>query len=223
MDPLLSAPPPAAAEGRPLPVSRATLLVVLVLWAAYTAVQTMLVLGHLDEAISTVVGLLLGVVALRWLGHQGWSRADRFLRFGRLSWPGALALGWLVVLWPFVLATGEWVGWDPGRAALQGLGGVSQELFFRAALLPVLLVWLGGRRWPALLGHTLLFTIWHAGALLVTPPEMLGGAVAILVVSFLAGLAWGWQTLHDRTIVWVLVHHALLWIVGSMFLLAPPD
>jgi hypothetical protein len=58
--------------------------------------------------------------------------------------------------------------------------------------------------------------------LLVTPPEAMAGAVAILVVAFLAGLSWGWQTLHDGTVWWAASHHALLWVVGSMFTLGPP-
>jgi membrane protease YdiL (CAAX protease family) len=86
----------------------------------------------------------------------------------------------------------------------------------------LLLALLDGRERTALVLHALLFTIWHAGALLVTPTALIGGALAILAVAFLAGLAWGWQTMHDRTVWWAVAHHALLWVVGSMFLLAPP-
>ncbi len=45
----------------------------------------------------------------------------------------------------------------------------------------------------------------------------------IVGLSVLAGLAWGWQTLHDRTVLWAVLHHALLWVVGSMFDLSPPE
>jgi membrane protease YdiL (CAAX protease family) len=196
---------------------------VLLLWGAYTLVQTLLVLGRLSEPAATMLGLALGAAAVGLLLRNGWSAADCFLGPGRLSVAGALALGWLVLLWPMVLATGEWLGWDLGRALVQGLGGVGQELFFRAALLPLLLARLPGRRWTTLVLHSVLFTVWHAGALLVTPAEAIGGAIALLLVAFLAGLSWGWQTVRDGTVRWAMVHHAALWVVGSMFLLAPPD
>jgi membrane protease YdiL (CAAX protease family) len=195
---------------------------VLLLWGAYTLVQTLLVLDRLSEPASTALGLVLGLAAVGLLRRSGWTAESCFLGPGRLSAGGAAALGWLVLLWPTVLASGEWLGWDPGRALVQGLGGVGQELFFRAALLPLLLARLPGR-WTALVLHSVLFTVWHAGALLVTPVEAIGGAIALLVVAFLAGLSWGWQTVHDGTVRWAMAHHAALWVVGSMFLLAPPD
>jgi hypothetical protein len=42
-----------------------------------------------------------------------------------------------------------------------------------------------------------------------------------VVVAFLAGLAWGWQTMHDGTVWWAMGHHARPWVVGSAFLLSP--
>jgi membrane protease YdiL (CAAX protease family) len=224
----LGSPPRPVASletGRPAPaaVDRVTIAVVLVLWLAYTATQTLLVLERLDEPTATTLGLLFGFAALVRLRQVGWSLADCHLRPRGLSPRGAAALGWLLVLWPSVLATGEWTGWDLSRALTHGLGGASQELFFRAALLPLLVIALGGRTRRALVVHALLFTVWHAGALLVTPADAIAGAVAILVVAFLAGLSWGWQTLHDRTVWWALGQHALLWVVGSMFLLASPS
>ena len=195
----------------------------LLLFVVATAVQTLQVVGRLSEAVGTVLGLLVGVAAVGLLLAAGWTAEDCYLGPGRLSARGALALGWLLVLWPFVLATGQWIGWDPARAVTQAFGGVAQELYFRAALLPLLVVLLRRKAWTALLVHAALFTIWHAGAVLVTPPEAAGGVVALLVVAFLAGISWGWQTLHDGTVRWAMAHHALLWVVGSLFLLAPPE
>jgi membrane protease YdiL (CAAX protease family) len=124
-----------------------------------------------------------------------------------------------VVLWPFVLATGVYIGFDLGSAMVGVLGSIAQELFFRAALLPALLVVMRPRR--ALLLHTLAFGVWHGGALLVAPGA-LAGAVVIIVVSLGAGYAWGWQTMRDRTVLWAMAHHSLLWVAGSFFDLSPP-
>ncbi len=99
------------------------------------------------------------------------------------------------------------------------LGSVAQELFFRSALFPALLLWMRPR--GALLIHTLAFGVWHAGALLVAG-DMLGGALAIIVLSLSACYARGWQTLRDGTVVWAMLHHAVLWIVGAFFDLSPP-
>jgi membrane protease YdiL (CAAX protease family) len=209
-------------EGPAAP-ARAVTLGVLLLFVVATVVQTLQVLERLSEPVGTALGLVVGVTAIGLLLASGWSRSDCFLGPGRLSGRGALVLGWLLLLWPFVLATGQWVGWDTARAVTQGLGGVAQELYFRAALLPLLLVLFAGRRWRALVAHAVLFTVWHAGAVLVTPREAAGGVVALLLVALLAGISWGWQTLHDGTVWWATAHHALLWVVGSLFLLAPPS
>jgi membrane protease YdiL (CAAX protease family) len=196
---------------------------VLLLFFAATWIQTLQVLERLSEPTGTALAVVVGLAAIGLLLATGWTASDCFLGPGRLSWRGGLVLGWLLLLWPFVLATGQWVGWETGRAVTQALGGVAQELYFRAALLPLLLVLMRGRRWAALIVHTLMFTIWHAGAALVTPPEAIAGLVALLLVAFLAGISWGWQTLHDGTVRWAMAHHALLWVVGSLVLLAPPD
>lgn len=202
---------------------RTTLAAVLAVWAASTVLQTLLVVERLAESVVAPIELGLAGLAVWLVLRSGVSAEDCFLARGRLSWQGAAALGWLVILWPFILATGEWIGWDTGRALTQGAGGVSQELLFRAALLPLLLRALGGRRWPALLAQTGLFAVWHAGAFLAVPVDLMAGAAMIVGLSVLAGLAWGWQTLRDRTVVWASLHHALLWVVGSMFDLSPPE
>jgi hypothetical protein len=217
-------PAPAGAPATAPPVPpRPVIVAVLGLFVAVTAVQTLTVVERISEVAGTGLGLAIGAAAVGLLLRSRWTAADCYLGPGRLSLRGALALAWLLVLWPFVLATGEWVGWDTARALTQALGGVAQELYFRAALLPLLVVLLPGRRWTALTLHAVLFTVWHGGALLVTPAEALAGVVALLVVAFLAGLSWGWQTLHDGTVRWAMAHHALLWVIGSLFLLAPPE
>jgi hypothetical protein len=40
---------------------------------------------------------------------------------------------------------------------------------------------------------------------------------AVAVVTFLAGLGWGWQVQHDRTIVWTVAQHILFLMLMSLF------
>jgi hypothetical protein len=174
------APAGAAATAPPVP-PRPVIVALLGLFVAATAVQTLAVVERISELAGTALGLAIGAVAVGMLLRSHWTAADCYLGPGRLSLRGALALAWLLVLWPFVLATGEWVGWDTARALTQALGGVAQELYFRAALLPLLVVLLSGRRWTALLLHAALFTVWHGGALLVTPYLVLLGTSCFYV------------------------------------------
>lgn len=102
------------------------------LFIAATWIQTLQVLERLPEPAGTPLGLVVGVTAIGLLLATGWTTSDCFLGPGRPSWRGALALRWLLLLWPFVLATGQRVEWDPGRAVTQALGSVAQELYFRA-------------------------------------------------------------------------------------------
>jgi membrane protease YdiL (CAAX protease family) len=194
-------------------------VIVLVLWAVYVVTQTLVVIEYLSETAGAAIGLGIGAAAVIALVRGGVATSECFLRIAPLSGRGALALLPVVILWPFILSTGEYLGPDLGRATVGILGSVAQELFFRSALLPTLLFLMQPR--AALLIHTLAFGVWHAGALLVAG-EMLVGALAIIVVSLVAGYAWGWQTIRDRTVMWAMVHHSLLWIVGSLFDLSPP-
>jgi membrane protease YdiL (CAAX protease family) len=107
-----------------------------------------------------------------------------------------------------------WAGWDWHQALLYApASGVSQELYFRAALLPALERLLVRPR-HALLVSSLMFSLFHAGMFTVAPP---GAAVSALLVTFLAGLGWGWQVQRDRTVIWAMLHHALLQLILRLF------
>jgi hypothetical protein len=45
--------------------------------------------------------------------------------------------------------------------------------------------------------------------------------VAIVLVPFLSGIGWGWQVKRDGTIVWAMIQHSLIWVVGSPFAFGP--
>ena len=98
---------------------------VLLLFIAATWIQTLQILERLSESAGPALGLVVGVTAIGLLLATGWTTSDCFLGLGRLSWRGALALRWLLLLWPFVRATGQWVEWDPGRAVTQALPSVA--------------------------------------------------------------------------------------------------
>lgn len=162
---------------------------------------------------------LAGVLSLR---QGGFPQEACFLQLRRPSRGSLIALLVLsLALWP-VLAGGRWVGANLQAAFLQAAGGVAQELFFRAVLLPLLLALFPGRPLRAIFLHAVLFSIWHAGAFLVTPAGMIAGPIAIMTVSFIGGLVWGVVTVRDGTVVWATIQHTLFWVIGSMFALGPP-
>ena len=90
--------------------------------------------------------------------------------------------------------------------------GVTQELYFRSALLPVLLRWLSNK--PALLVHAAVFALWHLRMLTQMPVPV---ALVSLAVMFLAGTGWGWQAMRDHTVVWAMAQHSLFLMVMALF------
>jgi hypothetical protein len=42
-------------------------------------------------------------------------------------------------------------------------------------------------------------------------------AVQFFMRTSLAGLAWGWQVEHNRTVFWTTLHYSLLLMVMSLF------
>jgi membrane protease YdiL (CAAX protease family) len=193
---------------------------VIVLWLGYTALQILSVLERTSEAWSVVLGFVPGILAVAVLLAAGVSREDCFLRLGRLSW---LGLAVLTAVFVFALAAilpvMEWRGWSWLQALVYApASGVSQELFFRAALLPAMRLLLPKRAGLALILHSVLFGLWHIGPLFLGAP--IWAVIAVVLVPFLSGIGWGWQVARDRTVVWAMVQHSLIWVVGLQFALA---
>jgi membrane protease YdiL (CAAX protease family) len=205
MQPLTVAPRSAS-----LPSWAADALVLLA-WA----VSTVLV-GVLSDASYQVVGSLLAIGAVAAALASGLGRDGCFLRWARPSRAGlAAALGYAALASAAVFPTGTFSGFDPvGTLVLAPVSGVSQELLFRAALLPVLLRAAGGRVRVALVVQATLFAAWHVLPALDAP---LGGFVAVLVVTFIGGLAWGWAVLRDGSVAWVMAIHVAMLMVMSFF------
>jgi membrane protease YdiL (CAAX protease family) len=190
---------------------------VLALWLGYTALQVSFVLGKASEAASAILGFVPGVLAVGVLLAAGVSREDCFLRWGRLSRQGLAVLAAVFVFaLAAVLPVAEWRGWSWLQALVYApASGVSQELFFRAALLPALRLLLPKRARLALILHSVLFGLWHIGPLFLGAP--MWAVVAIMLVPFLSGLGWGWQVGRDGTVVWAMLQHSLIWVVGLQF------
>jgi membrane protease YdiL (CAAX protease family) len=193
---------------------------VILLWAAYVTLQTLSVVGRVSEGWNATLGFVPGLLGVGILLAAGLSRGDLYLRFRGTSWQGlAVLTAVMIFALASVLPIGKWAGWS-WRAALvlAPAGGIAQELFFRATLLPAMEVACQGRASRALILHSVLFGLWHIGPAFVGAPVW--AVLAVMVVPFLSGLGWGWQVRHDRTVVWAMVQHSLIWVIGLQF---PPN
>jgi membrane protease YdiL (CAAX protease family) len=130
-----------ANEARHWPTHLATLVPVLVLWLGYSTLQTLGTMEHLSIELNAFLGFLPGLLGLAMLRAAGFSLEDCYLRVKPLSRPSlAVLVGVYVFALAAVLPFGVWRGWDWVAALVYApAGGISQELFFRAVLLPVLL------------------------------------------------------------------------------------
>lgn len=101
----------------------------------------MVVTATISEPAGILIGLAMGGLGVAAVFASGGSLGTCHLRPRRLSLRGGLALLPMLLLWPFVLSTGEYVGPHPVGAGLGVAGSVAQELFFRSALLPPCCWW----------------------------------------------------------------------------------
>jgi membrane protease YdiL (CAAX protease family) len=193
--------------------------IVLLLWLSYTVLQTLSVVQSLSEVWSAALGFLPGILGVGALLVAGLTRRDCYLQLGRLSWPGfAVLTAVFAFALSAILPVSEWAGWSWVAALVYApAGGVAQELYFRAALLPAMEALLPDRSRLALVLHAALFGLWHIAPLFVGAPAW--AVAAVMLVPFLSGLGWGWQVRRDRTVVWAMVQHSLIWVVGLQFAL----
>lgn len=193
---------------------------VILLWAGYTTLQTLTVLGTIGEAPSALLAFLPGILGVAVLLAAGLSREECFLVLRPLSWPGfAVLVAIFVFALAAVLPVSKWQGWSWTAALVYApASGISQELFFRATLLPTMRRLLPGRPGLALILHSALFGLWHIAPLFLGAP--LWAVAAVMLVPFLSGLGWGWQVQRDRTVLWAMVQHSLFWVVGLQFAVA---
>lgn len=199
-------------------ISQATAIgVVLLLWLIYTALQTLTVMGQIPETWYTILGFVPGILGIAILSATGLAREQLFLRIAPLSWRGLAVLAFVFVFaLAAILPFGEWQGWNWLAALVYApASGFSQELFFRSALLPAFLLALKSRSRLALILHALLFGLWHIGPLFLGAP--IWAVAAVMLVPFVSGIGWGWQVMHDRTVLSAMIQHTLIWVVAGQF------
>ncbi len=178
------------------------------LWLVYTALQLPLEFGWSRAALAGLE-LALATLAVGLLLAAGFDRRMCFLQVRPLSVKGAVALALTLPLLLPVFLTGHFSGWQAGNVLVYGtLEALTQVLFFRCALLPLLLRVLSGKPLAAIGLAALLHGLWHIGPVGLGLPWT--SALPVMLVPFLAGLAWNWQIWRDRTAVWVAVYHLLI-------------
>jgi len=197
---------------KPLLSLRSAMWNILLIWLAYTILYTL----HPSDALAAFLEFVPGVLAVTTLVAAGLSLQECYLRTAPISRTGLMLLAASLLFMPFIWFTGRWTGWNRMAALVYApASGISQELFFRAALLPVLLATFKTKPFLAILIHSLFFTLWHVPKAYMTAP--LGGVIGVVVVTFVCGLLWGKQVQRDRTVVWLIGYHSILLIINSFF------
>jgi hypothetical protein len=180
---------------------------VVALWLPYTALNMLFP----SPALTYSFGLVFATCALVTLRLAGFSRQELYLVTALPSRQGGALLLALMLFIPLALLAGRGQAWHPLDALVYApLSGVAQELYFRSALLPVLLRRYPARPWLALSLQALAFALWHARAFRVAPPAQAIGALLLLCG---AGLLWGWQVRRDGTVLYAAAQHTLFLIV----------
>lgn len=192
---------------------RITLVLILVLWLVYT----LLFVLYLPEPFASLLGFLPGLLGVGMLVRAGYSTGECYLSLRRPSRAGVLLLTLLTLAMLPVALTGlQAVGWANldwmQLLVFAPASGIAQELYFRAALLPALKKVFSRRL--ALLTSSGLFALFHLGMLRVAP---FWAVLSALGLTFGVGFGWGWQVHRDHTVLWAMVHHALLQMILRLF------
>ena len=191
-------------------------LAILILWGVYTGTEALNQAGQLHPVLVTILEFIPGLFGIGLLLAAGLTTENCFLRLAPISRQGLAVLFLLTPLFAPVLLSATWNGWHPVDAlVLNPLGAISQELFFRCALLPALLIFLPRRPVLAIGLHAVLFGLWHTGPLVTGAP--LWGVVVVMMIPTLFGLGWGWQTWRDGSVAWVTVYHIILQFIHAFY------
>jgi membrane protease YdiL (CAAX protease family) len=197
---------------KPLLSPHAALVIILVLWVVYTVVYSL----HPGDPLAAVLEIIPGILAVSTLVAAGFQREMYYLRIAPISRTGATLLAASIIFMPAVWLTGRWTGWNwVAGLIFAPASAIAQELFFRSALLSILVAIIKKKLFYAILVQSTLFALWHV------PKAFMGGApvigvIAVVVVTFLCGLLWSIQVQRDGTIIWVMIYHSVLLMVNSL-------
>jgi membrane protease YdiL (CAAX protease family) len=187
--------------------------IIVILWILFTVIYSLnlnIALGAVLEFVPA--GLAIGILVL-----AGFKLDDLYLRIRPISRQGFLFLAAFLLLVPPILLSGHWIGFDWQSALIFApASGIAQELFFRAALLPVLIRCFDRNIFIAVLLQSLLFSLWHLPKAFTQAP--VAGAIGVTVFTFIGGMLWGWQVQRDKSVIWAMIHHILLLVVMSLFI-----
>ena len=179
------------------------------LWVIYVVIEGLILAGRITQPLSAALEFIPGLLGLAVLLAAGFLAGDLFLQVRPLSRKGLFALLATVPLVLPVYLTGSWTGWKWENLLIYGpAGAISQELFFRCALLPVALRVFKGKPFLAIFVAALKHGLWHVGPVVQGAPWY--GVLPVMMVPFLASIAWNWQVQHDRTVLWATILHILI-------------
>ena len=195
--------------------ARAALGIILLLGFAYVVHFASYQHGLIYELLRFVPGLL-GVCVLL---ASGFTTKTCYLQFALISKQGIVIYVVMFLLMAPVVITGlqagGWVGIDWRLIFIDApIDAIAQELYFRAALLPALILAIPRMPRLALGLHAIIFAFYHIGMFRVAPT---GAVVFAMLLTFLVGLGWGWQVKRDSTVIWAMIHHTLLQIILKLF------
>jgi membrane protease YdiL (CAAX protease family) len=162
-----------SAEAKKTNLNPALVVIMIVLiWLGYADMQTSYAMGGMRAELYAIIGFFPGILGVAVLFTAGLSRQDCYLQVRRLSRMGFVVLAAIFIIGlAVVLPFGEWQGWNWKAALLFApASGISQELFFRSALLPAMGLLFKGRIRLALIAHSLLFSLWHIAPLFLGAP-----------------------------------------------------
>lgn len=197
---------------KPLLSLRSALWLILLLWLLYTAIFT----AQPGNNPLAFLEFIPGFLAVGALLAARLSFDACYLRPAPMSRTGMLFLGASLLLMPIMWLTGRWIGWNWMNALIYApASGISQELFFRAGLLPALLAVLPGKSRVATVLHAVLFSAWHVPRVAMAAP--IGGIISVVAVTFVSGLLWAGQVRRDRTVFWLMGFHSVILFINAFF------
>ena len=169
------------------------------------------------EPILSILAFIPGLISITALLLSGMSRANLYLRPGKISGRGFLVLiATTVLLLPILGSSTGFGGWKWLPALVFApASGIAQEIYFRGSLLPALERSVKDNKGIALLLHAMVFVGYHFRTFRSVPS--LPVALLVAVVLFLAGCGWAWQVQNDKTIMWATAQHSLFLMIMSMF------